>query len=59
MLGVCGLVGGVVVVTDMEEEQEQQQLLYVFFGFCNYVVAYVHDLIQRIIDEINTELNEL
>ena len=26
-----------------------------FFGFCNYVVAYVHDLIQRIIDEINTE----
>ena len=53
MLGVCGLVGGVVVVADMEEEQ--QQLLYVFFGFCNYVVAYVHDLIQRIIDEINTE----
>ena len=30
-----------------------------FFGFCNYVVAYVHDLIQRIIDEINTEWNEL
>ena len=56
MLGVCGLVGGVVVVADMEEVvQEQQQLLYVFFGFCNYVVAYVHDLIQRIIDEINTE----
>ena len=32
MLGVCGLVGGVVVVADMEEVvQEQQQLLYVFF----------------------------